>query len=254
MNTFSIRETLRFAWTAFRKYPWAHISIAFIFIITAIVSGSKSAIIGLLGSIAMFIFKVGYIDVVLKSLEGEKPRLNLFERGWMHKDKFWRFFLGSAIILLMAYAPFVITLLVFLGFIGASAFGPDSIAALFTSTTALILIAFFLLSTIILFYVTIRYAFFGFVLIDRNLSVKQSLKESAKLMKGHGWKYLSFLAVLGLILLIPAITIIGILLVIPFSALAQGYVYRKLEGRTPTLGTALEIPPEMHPVAEAQPQ
>ena len=253
MNTFSIRETLEFAWRAFKKYPWAHACVALIFIGLGLLSNLDIFILSLLVTVAMFIAKLGYIHISLRSIEGAKPDHDLVNTLMSQKKKFWRLVGGTLIIGISAAAPLIIigvlAAVFFLPAVAVSIGNPDMI---FSTGIGVILPVLIVAGIFFYFMIILRYAFFAFILVDKDLGIKASLKESVSLTKGNRLKYFGFLLLLGVILIPCAISVIGLLFGIPFAILSQAYIYRKLQGTTPTLGTALEVAPEIHPVVEPE--
>ncbi len=251
MNTFSIRETFDFAWRAFKKYPWDHALIALIFLALGLLGHLKMPILSLLVFVVLFIAKLGYVRIALRSVEGAKPNNDLTNTLMGEKKKFWRLLGGSIVIALGAAAPMIITG-VLIGLLLVPVFGGINPYMLFTNWIGVVLAVLLVASVVFYITVIIRYAFFIFVLVEKDLGIKASLAESARLTKGIAWKYFCFLFITGIVLIPCAITGIGLLFGIPFAMLSQAYVYRKLQGTTPTLGTAVEIAPEIHPMVEPE--
>lgn len=81
-------------------------------------------------------------------------------------------------------------------------------------------------------YIAIKYAFFGFVMVDKKTGVMDSLKVSAKLTNGVKWELFGFGIVMCIFNILGALTLmIGLFITIPISLMASVYVYRKLESR-----------------------
>ncbi|MEX1013670.1 MAG: hypothetical protein WDZ80_00735 [Candidatus Paceibacterota bacterium] len=75
----------------------------------------------------------------------------------------------------------------------------------------------------------IKFQFFGFELIDKNLKPIDALKRSSKITKGHKLKLFVFNLLSGSInLLGVAMFGLGIFITIPITSLALGYIFRKL--------------------------
>ncbi len=75
----------------------------------------------------------------------------------------------------------------------------------------------------------IRFRYFGYAIVAKDMKIIESLKESRRLTKGLTWKLFVFsLALFGINLLglIPAG--VGLLVTIPISIIAVGYVWRKI--------------------------
>ncbi len=87
-------------------------------------------------------------------------------------------------------------------------------------------------------YLSLKYGFFGYILVDRpELSAMDALKESARLTDGIKWNLLWFsLALLGINFLGILALGIGLLYTVPVSIMAYTALYRSLTriGGTPT--------------------
>lgn len=75
----------------------------------------------------------------------------------------------------------------------------------------------------------IKYGFYPYLIVDRNLGVIDSLKKSAEITKGVKWDLFVFGILLGLINVAGFfVFFIGLFVTIPMTMLAMAYVYRKL--------------------------
>lgn len=78
----------------------------------------------------------------------------------------------------------------------------------------------------------IKYRYFVYYMVDRNMGPIDALKASSKLTQGVKWK----IFFLGLVLLVINILgilclVVGLFVTIPLSMMAEVYVYRKLQGK-----------------------
>jgi len=78
------------------------------------------------------------------------------------------------------------------------------------------------------FIVLLRFAFFPFFIIDKNLGVIDSLKKSYEVTHDHFWEIFAFWVIIKIILYVGYLTYLGIILTWPLSTLAYAYVYRQL--------------------------
>jgi uncharacterized membrane protein len=93
----------------------------------------------------------------------------------------------------------------------------------------------------------VRYGFFGFLILDKQLDPITALRRSAELTRGLTAELLVFgLALLGLNLLGALALGVGLLATLPTSAIAAAYVYRRLLRRSEVLD------PAVHPPLDAQ--
>ncbi len=78
-------------------------------------------------------------------------------------------------------------------------------------------------------YWAIKYQYYGYLIIDKNLGAIDALKKSAELTDGVKGDLLGFGVVLGLVNLVGLLVLgIGLLATIPTAWVAQAYVYHKL--------------------------
>ena len=78
-------------------------------------------------------------------------------------------------------------------------------------------------------YLAIKFQFYSFLIVDKNMGVMDSLKKRSAMTEGVKWKLLLFALVLGGINILGALCLlVGLLVTIPTSTMATVYVYRKL--------------------------
>lgn len=77
---------------------------------------------------------------------------------------------------------------------------------------------------------SLKYFFVPYLVIDRKLSARAALKESARITEGHKWNLFLFsLVLIGVNALGLLCFVFGLLISIPVSMLAMVHVYRMLE-------------------------
>jgi len=76
--------------------------------------------------------------------------------------------------------------------------------------------------------VLLRFGFFPFLIIDKHLSIIDSLKQSYEITREHIWDLFAFWVVIKIIMYVGSLTYIGIIVTWPLSTLAYAYVYRQL--------------------------
>lgn len=137
---------------------------------------------------------IGLITISLKYLRSNNAS---FQDALAHKDKYIKYLLGSiyySVIVLVG-----IILLIVPGVIWA-----------------------------------LRYQFYGYLILDQGLSVKEALAKSKELTQGKLWQLFLFsLALVGVNLLGVLVLGIGLLISVPVSLLAVATVYQKLSGSAP---------------------
>lgn len=83
-------------------------------------------------------------------------------------------------------------------------------------------------------YLAVRYALFGFLIVDKGREPLEAFHESAQLTAGSRFSlFLLGLALFAINLLGALLFGIGLLIAIPITTLAAVYVYRRLEARAP---------------------
>ncbi|MDO8565906.1 MAG: hypothetical protein Q7S04_01835 [Candidatus Moranbacteria bacterium] len=81
-------------------------------------------------------------------------------------------------------------------------------------------------------YFSLKYQFYGYLIIDKNFQPFEALKKSAVMTVGIKWKLLGFsFALVGLNIAGALLLVVGLLVTIPISILAYVYVYRELSKR-----------------------
>lgn len=94
-------------------------------------------------------------------------------------------------------------------------------------------------------YWAIRYHFYGYLIVDRNMSPVEAIKKSGELTRGVWWELFVFwLAIIGIQILGFLACCVGLLFAIPVVMVATAYVYRTLLAATPG---ALEQPVPLAP-------
>ena len=203
-KNFSIDEALKFGWNTMKKNFWFFFGIL---IVAWIVSTVPSLIGNLLRDKSFFLYlllmlitwaiqtviNIGLIRISLKFCDGEKPEFNDLFR---FQGFFWRYLGGSLMVALIAVVGMFLFII------------PGIIWA-------------------------IMFQFFGFLIIDKNLSIMAAVRKSGNLTKTVRWKLLGFGLLLMLINYLGLLVlIVGILASIPTTMLAHAWVYRKLLGQT----------------------
>lgn len=96
--------------------------------------------------------------------------------------------------------------------------------------SGLIILGGLILVVIPAFVFALMIMFAGYAVVDEGRGPITSIKESARLTKGHRWKLLGFvLATLGINILGFIALIVGLLVTMPVTLIATAYVYRSLQ-------------------------
>lgn len=202
MNTFSINDSIKFGWRAFNEHRALYIGAAAIVFALSMVSDSvektlRDSEIGILYVAAVI------LTIVISILLGA-GQIQFALRAHDHPNE---------VKLKDLWAPKF-----FFPYLAVSVMG------------GLFVILGFILLVIpgIIFMLMIMFS--AYILIDQDRGPWTSLKESARITKGHRWKLLGFvLALLGINILGFLALVIGLLVTVPVSWLATVKVYRTLQ-------------------------
>jgi len=96
----------------------------------------------------------------------------------------------------------------------------------------LIIIAGFILLVIPGFVWAIKFRYFSYLMVDKKLGPIDAIKQSGKITKGVKWQLFLFgLVLFGINILGALVLLVGLLVTIPLSMMAEAYVYRKLSSK-----------------------
>ena len=99
-------------------------------------------------------------------------------------------------------------------------------------------------------YFALKYQFYAYLIVDKNLDVFGALKKSAEMTQGVKWKLFGFLLVLVGVNILGAIALlVGLLVTVPMSILAYVFVYRALSKRLLAPEAAAPSQPTLAPAA-----
>jgi uncharacterized membrane protein len=80
----------------------------------------------------------------------------------------------------------------------------------------------------------IRFQFYSYLIIDRNMGPLQALKKSGEITSGNKWNLFLFALCMGLLNILGVLLlVVGLLVTIPITMIATAYVYRKLTPPSP---------------------
>lgn len=202
MARFTIEKAFSQGWEAFKKNPGliigalvlsgiAYYIPAIISTATADDSSGVSFLFTLLSWIVGVMLQVGIATMTLKLIDSKPAAISDL---WSHGNFFLRM-LGATILY---------SLMVFVG-------------------TILLIIPGI--------YLGIRYQFYAYAMVDKNLGVMESLKQAGEITKGSWWMLLLLGVLEGILFFVGALPLgLGLILVIPLVALVTASVYRQLSG------------------------
>jgi len=202
IKKFSIKESLSFGWGIMKSNFWFFVGLLLIIWGISLVYGiiedqireqrALSLIINLAFFVLNMIITMGAIKIALKFHDGQRGKI---------ADLFSCFRLFSKYIL----ASIVYGLIVLGGLILLIV--PGIIWA-------------------------IKFQFFGYLIVDKELGPIEALKQSAKITKDAKWTLFLFGLLLGLINFLGALALlVGLFATVPTTMMARAFVYRKLLGQ-----------------------
>lgn len=170
------------------------------------------------------LFNLGSLVVtIVSSIFAVKIGLRLYDNEKIGSLDFLAFNASMFFKFLVGYVLFVIIVFI----------GPGIWKILYEYTelkhqTMLMLIGGFVL-TIASIYLAIKYQFFQFLIVEKDMDVFEAFKESGKMTDGYKWNLFLFALLLLLIVGIGALVLlVGLFVAIPIVMVAWAYVYKKL--------------------------
>ncbi len=153
----------------------------------------------IISMIASMTIQIGMIKIALMFVDNKKPELNDLFNSFPHF--FWKY-LGASILYGLIIVGGIL-LLVIPGIVWA-----------------------------------IKFQYFNYLIVDKNLGVTDALKKSSQITNGVKWPLFGFGFLLVLINYGGAILLfIGLLVTIPITMIANAYVYRTLQKQIDTIQT-----------------
>ncbi len=228
MPRFSIKEALQFGWQTVRNKLGFFIGLTVVFTLASVVLTpfqtyfSDQPIVSLtiaIVSIALtLVVDIGYMKITLKTYDNEQTD---FPDLFRYYELSPRYFLCTVLYFILIFVVALIP-----GIIVFSVFNLNERANDLGIFESLIIALLFILPIL---YVSLRFYFFSYFIIDQETGPIESLKRSAQLTKGQIWPlFLLFLVILGIILLGFVALLVGLFVAYPVSTLATTYAYRKL--------------------------
>jgi len=195
-------EAIRFGWEKMKKHFWFFVGLLILtWLIQVVPSGIANVfkdkmvvlyiLLIVLAWVLQVIVKMGMIKITLDIVDKDKAEIKTL---FSQVDLFLKFLFGSVLYGLIVMAGLI--LLIVPGIIWA-----------------------------------IKYQFFVYLIIDKNLSPMEAIKKSGEITMGSKGKLFWLGLLLGLINIAGVICLlIGLFVTIPVTMVAMVYVYRKLMG------------------------
>lgn len=228
-KSFSIKESYRNAWALYKK-NWKFITVTYLIVFGVEIASSvirssvpKNAagiaiILAIISSAIQMLVGIGTVVIFLKLVDRKKAEYSDLFKSYKY---FLNYFLGAILYGIIVCGLPVLVILVALTL---GAFKGNEINA-----GLIVLIVGLIISFPIAIYLSLRYQFYSYFIVDKNLPPVEAIKASSKATQGVKWKLFGFgfvhagVALLGLLALW-----IGIIVAAPLIAIATIFAYRKL--------------------------
>ncbi len=197
---FSKKEAINFGFKIAKKNILFFLSIFVVWaMVTFITSGIQSSlnlnkqfflsfIFSLLMWVVNSIIAMGIINICLEFVDGKKPNL----KDIFYTKKLFNFILASiirSVIIIVGFILFIIPGIIF----------------------------------------SIKLQYSEYLIVDKQLDAVSSIKKSWEMTKGIKWNLFLFAILLGLINVLGILAfLVGLLITVPLTFVANAYVYRKL--------------------------
>ncbi|MBE0521809.1 MAG: DUF975 family protein [Candidatus Methanoperedenaceae archaeon] len=202
IKKFSRNEAIRFGWIKVKKNLILFISIMILTGFISVVTENSSDILILIGGILSLIISMGIIKTSIKITDNLNVRFRDF---FSSSPLFLKYLISSIFYILMVYVGLFLLII------------PGIILA-------------------------IRFQFYAYFIIDKEIGPIDALKKSFSLTKGALWELFVFdLLLIGINIIGLFALIVGLFVTIPLTYLANAFVYRKLLNQTKLDNTIVEI-------------
>jgi|GEM_PF-3218372 len=240
MNTFSIREAVRFALSAVKRNVGFYILLSVLIFVVAFGaemineyrSVNESDVLSLVAHILLLvlnlILSIWAIRVGLDAAEAKKPSFSNFLPSW---EVVWKFILSNALVALIVVVPAIlfvgaIALLTFGSVVGLAALPTlGSLSPILVGLVGVLV----LLLIFALIYLGTRFMFSTYYVVDQKLGPIESVRASWHSTHSFVWKLIGLMFVLSLINFVGMLAFfIGLLVTIPITLVATAYAYRQI--------------------------
>lgn len=199
-----------------------------------LITGAISSVIGAFGLIITVPMAFGFAGQMLKFTRKEEVGIcDYFSIGFDNFGKAWSIF---GYTLLKILVPFIAYAVVIIGFlVGMAVAGSTGGSEIFIAVSLVCIIA-FIAVYIWLFSVILLYEYTDYVGNNKpELTGKEVVEESARLMRGNRWKFIGFsLSFIGWMFLSMLTFGIGFIWLIPYMEVASVKFFESLIGNTDT--------------------
>lgn len=205
-NTIEIEEVLQVGWDRTKQHFGYLVGLVILLFVASMVLNvvSTAPVIGFILAIAgQVILNMGTVHITLSLANGQKRS---YKELFTTVKPFWPF-LGASLLVALIVGVGLVLLVV-----------PGIVLGL-----------------------TLQ--FYSYLIIDKHLGLVDSLKESARITKGHKWKLFWLMIILAIVNIIGVLIFgIGLLVSVPMSMMVMVHVYQRLVG-TVSMSEAISEPP-----------
>ncbi|HXK39239.1 MAG TPA: hypothetical protein VJ837_00170 [Candidatus Paceibacterota bacterium] len=199
MQSFSKKEALRFGWNAFTARPWVFLGATVLMMVVSMVfnkltedgGAALTFVIAIAGTLIQWWLYLGFTRMTLTAYAGGPVGFGLLF------GESWKTLLQYAIMAIIS------GILVFVGLV-------------------LVIVPGIIIYTMI--------CLAPFLILERELTAIESLKESRRITRGHKMNIFLFVLLLALINIVGALLLgVGLLVSVPVSLLAFVYIFKEME-------------------------
>jgi uncharacterized membrane protein len=249
MKTFSIKQSFKSAYATLmaRKalYFSATLVAGVIVIILSKISDAKSDAISSIGSIALLVFQfvitAGATQFILKDFRKENVTYNDFLPSNVVLSRYVK----TVLRFLLKLLPFILVIVGSMLLLGFNLFSKPVFVIAIISTILVSVSA-----GILVFYI-IKYYFFSYISIEKEVSPKEALDQAQELSKGNRAKIFKLMLLIGVLNFLGGVSLIGWIFTAPISMLVVAHVYKSLTGENVSMSE--EVPKDAEVVAPSSP-
>lgn len=224
MNTFSIKDSLKFGWNAVKNNP---IIVVYFFIAVAVpgaLNGLMQAfagddtiptiILGISTNILSLVFSIGMVRIALNVHDGKNV---VFENLYQDFKLLIKFFLASILVSLAIIGALIPIGIIF------------TLILMFMRDHLFLLIIPSVVAFVTIMYLSIRWSMWTYVLVDKNATARESLRMSWNMTAGKVLKIFALYLVQGCVVIVGLLALfVGVFVAIPVASLMMVYVYKRL--------------------------
>lgn len=236
-------------WRLMKSHFFVTLGIMILFVILSVVLeilstiGLIGMVFALLSLVVGLVFSAGLTGMTINAVDGEEPYWAIFKEVL---PRVWQYFLGNLLVSVMALVSMVVVLVLALS-VGNNSFAqleglfdyytylqefhPDDVDAISSVTDEIMSILWLplLLAYLPVFYLSLRFFFAPYLIIDRNMQAVEAVKLSWKSTAYVQGKVLLFLILSFLLNFLGVLCFfVGIFVTMIITLYAQAALYRQI--------------------------